>query len=104
MITFLSVLVGSFFIPYLLLCFLAAGLSQYKQRSTFAVFVISVLFTPIIGFIVVLCLQSLQTCAYCKKRTNKNIARCETCGGPEHYDPKLMEEFLEVRGNKNSNI
>lgn len=69
-------------ILWIILCALVATLAERKGHKGIGYLLLSVFLSPIIGFIVVVCIsnKTVKECPYCKKKIDLNATVCSYCG------------------------
>ena len=71
------------FIVWLVLCILAGFYASSKGRSGIGIFIVSLLLSPLIGFIIALILENknLIPCIMCGEVNKKGAQICRFCEG-----------------------
>ena len=61
-------------------CLIPAAIAKRKGRTPWKAFLLSLIASPIIGFIVVLILERKKECPYCAERIFQAATICKNCG------------------------
>lgn len=108
------------FIIYLIFCSLVASMSKRRSISGGALFILSFLLTPVIGFIIALLyplspelsespggnVRYTKQCSRCKEDINYSASICRYCGleiaanhgSPERYNPEeIMSKYCVIK-------
>lgn len=66
---------------WLMLSFVPAGLAGRKGYSVVIYFILSMIFSPLIGFLVILFAEdrTRTPCPFCRERINPEATRCPKC-------------------------